>query len=98
MTTNITPAVAVSLFESLMSSWPSGKKPAQESIYKQRIDCLKNLARIQDDLRRADEEYVTVSLIEGKGHENAMKRMEAATKEYQNTWDKCEGIIRPSTQ
>jgi putative alpha-1,2-mannosidase len=43
----------------------------------------------------ADEEYLTVSFAEGKGHENAMKRMEFATKEYRSIWDKCEGIIRP---
>jgi hypothetical protein len=98
MATNITPAVAVPLFQSLMDCWPIGKKPTppkQESIYKRRIDCLNNLARIQDNLHMADEEYLTVSFAEGKGHENAMKRMEFATKEYRSIWDKCEGIIRP---
>jgi hypothetical protein len=100
MASSITaPTVTVPLFTIILDSWFGGgrKKPAppQESIYKQRIDCLNDLVRIQENLRAADEEYVTVSLAEGKGHENAMKRMELATKEYRNTWDKCEAIIRP---
>lgn len=98
MASNITPAVAVPLFQSLLNCWPSGKgatPPKQECIYKRRIDCLNSLARIQGELRNADDEYITVSFAEGKGHENAMKRMDCATKEYRSVWDKCEGIIRP---
>lgn len=91
------PAATVTLFNTVFGSWPFGKKPVppKESIYKQRIDCLNSLARIQGDLQRADDEYITVSIAEGKGHENAMKRMDCATKEYRVAWDKCEGIIRP---
>lgn len=90
-------AATVSIFNMLYDSVFVGKPtpPKQESIYKRRIDCLNSLARIQGDLRSADEEYVTVSFAEGKGHENAMKRMDCATKEYRTVWDKCEGIIRP---
>lgn len=99
MTSITAPAATVPLFGLVLDSWFGGgrKKPAppRESPYKKRIDCLNNLVRIQENLRAADEEYVTVSFAEGKGHENAMKRMELATKAYRDTWDKCEGIIRP---
>lgn len=93
------PAVTVPLFSMFLDSWFGGgrKKPAspQESIYKRRIDCLNKLANIQGNLRWADEEYSNVSIIEGKAHKSALNLMEVATKEYRDTWDKCEGIIRP---
>lgn len=90
-------AATVSIFNMLYDSVFVSRKPVspKESLYKRRIDCLNNLARIQGELRDVDEEYITVSFAEGKGHENAMKRMECLTKEYRSTWDRCEGIIRP---
>ena len=98
MSTTIAPAIAVPLFDSFINRWLgfNGNAPAPkvESIYKQRITCLNNLASIQDDLWRADEEYATVISIEG-AHNNALDRMEAATTSYRIAWAKCEGIIVP---
>lgn len=93
------PAATVPLFNIVFDSWFGGgrKKPAppRESPYKKRIDCLNNLVRIQGNLRWADEEYSNVSIIEGKPHKSALNLMEVSTKEYRDTWEKCEAIIKP---
>ena len=62
------PATVVPLFNIIFDGWLGGRMkpvPPKEPIYKQRIDCLNSLARIQDDLRRADEEYCYCKFCRG---------------------------------
>lgn len=70
------------------------KSNPPKCIYEERIKCFNKLIEIQKNLKSADEEYVNVSIIEGKGHENAWNRMEAYTKEYRNEYERCEKIIK----
>lgn len=65
-----------------------------KSVYDVRIECFQKLAEIQKNLKAADEEYLTVSTIEGKGHENAWKRMECYTAEYKKEYELCEKIMK----
>ena len=64
------------------------------SVYDERLECFKKLAHLQKQIKYADEQYVTVSLIEGKTHENALNCMEVYTKEYKKEYDLCEKIIK----
>lgn len=83
-----------SVIERIMSL---GSKPFQEPtkcIYDERIKCLQKLAEIQQNLKSTDKEYINVSIIEGKTHDNALNRMECFTKEYKKEYELCEKIIK----
>ena len=83
-----------SIIEHIMSL---GSKPIQEPkpcIYDQRIKCFQKLAEIQKNLKVADEEYISVSIIEGETHKNALNRMECFTKEYRKEYELCEKIMK----
>ncbi len=59
------------------------------SVYDERIKCLQNLIEIQKNLKSTDDEYLTVSMIEGKPHNNALDRLEALTNLYKKEYDRC---------
>jgi hypothetical protein len=84
-----------SITERIMFLWskPTALVP-HTCIYTERIKCFEKLAEIQKNLKSADEEYVNVSVIEGKSHENAWNRMEAHTKEYRKEYELCEKIMK----
>ncbi len=79
----------------LISSKTSVPTKQTESIYIMRDKCFKKLAEIQKNLSSADEQYVNVSLIEGKPHENARNRMEAYTAQYRKEYELCEKVMKP---
>ncbi len=83
------------IYESIKSIWskPTSTHP-KTSIYDERIKCFQTLAEIQKNLQLADNEYLTVSMIEGKSHENAWKRMELHTAEYRKEYELCEKIMK----
>lgn len=83
-----------SIYESVKSLFVSKPIAAPKlSIYTERIKCFQKLAEIQKNLQAADEEYATVSPIEGF-HENAWKRMELFTAEYRKEYELCEKIMK----
>jgi hypothetical protein len=84
-----------SIYESIKSIWskPTPTAP-QTSIYDERIKCFQKLAELQKNLKATDNEYVTVSTIEGKTHENGLKLMECFTSEYKKEYELCEKIMK----
>lgn len=66
----------------------------EKNFYEKRIECLENMLAIQRSLLRAENEYVNVSLIEGKTHENALRRLETHQKAYNTLYIKCENILK----
>jgi hypothetical protein len=74
----------------------ASKKQSQPKlcIYEERIKCFQKLIELQKNLKLSDEEYVNVSLIEGKTHENAWKRMDIYNKEYKKEYELCEKIMK----
>ena len=83
-----------SVFERIMSI---GSKPAPnptKSVYDVRIECFQKLIELQKTLKSTDEQYLNVSSIEGKAHENAWNRMECHTKEYRKEYELCEKVIK----
>lgn len=84
-----------SFMEKLMSSmYPTTKSIIPtKSIYEQRIDCLKHLISLQEQLKSTDEEYWSVSSYEGKAHKDAYERLEGLTSEYRKEYKFCEKII-----
>ncbi len=85
-----------SVFERIMSqvSKHQYKPEPKLCIYEERIKCFQKLIEIQKNLKSSDEEYVNVSLIEGKTHENAWKRMDIYNKEYKKEYELCEKIMK----
>lgn len=85
-----------SVFDYIMSlaSRTQSKPQPQSCIYEKRIKCFNKLIELQTFIKSADEEYITVSSIEGKPHENAWKRMETYTKEYKKEYELCEKIMK----
>jgi hypothetical protein len=84
-----------SIYESIKSLFVSKPTPLPTmSVYDVRVECFQKLSEIQKNLKSADEEYLTVSAIEGKGHENAWKRMECFTKEYKKEYELCEKVMK----
>jgi len=77
-----------------MSLFYSKPQESLQCIYTERIKCFEKLAQIQKNLQAADNEYVTVSIIEAKAHENALKRMETHTSEYKKEYELCEKIMK----
>ncbi len=63
-------------------------------LYTERVECFTKLAEIQLKMKAADEEYITVSMIEGKEHKNAYNRLEYHTSEYRKEYKRCKEIIR----
>lgn len=83
-----------SISERIMSLWSKPTAPSPMNIYDERIKCFKKLIEIQENLKSSDNEYLTVSSIEGKAHENAWKRMECFTAEYKKEYELCEKIMK----
>lgn len=90
-----------SLCQTIVNLWfnTTGKKPSAAAeptlcIYEQRIKCFEILSKLQKDIKLADNEYINVSIIEGKVHENALNRMELYTKEYRKEYGLCEKIMK----
>jgi hypothetical protein len=82
-----------SIYESIKSLWSKPTEP-KLCIYTERIKCFKTLAEIQKNLQAADNEYITVSIMEGTTHENALKRMELYTSQYKKEYELCEKIMK----
>ena len=82
-----------SVIEHIMNCASKKTSIPTKSSYDVRIECFQKLAEIQKNLKAADEEYATVSSIEGF-HENAWKRMECYTKEYRKEYELCEKIMK----
>ena len=85
-----------SIYETIKIIWSSTEKPVEPKlcIYSERIKCFKTLAEIQKNLQAADNEYITVSIMEGTTHENALKRMETFTAQYKKEYELCEKIMK----
>lgn len=73
---------------------PFGKKQPEKTLYEKRIECLSRMLDNQRITQRTDEEYITVSSVEGKTHENALNRLEIYQKEYKNLYETCKDILR----
>jgi hypothetical protein len=83
------------VIEYVKSKFSSKPQPEPKlCIYEERIKCFQKLAEIQKNLQSTDNEYVTVSVIEGKAHENAWNRMELHTAEYKKEYELCEKIMK----
>jgi hypothetical protein len=88
------------VLEYVKSCWAQKETPktnsviSNTSVYDERIECFKKLAHLQKQIKYADEQFVTVSLIEGKTHENAQNCMEVYTKEYRKEYELCEKIMK----
>ena len=65
-----------------------------KSIYERRIECFQKMIELQKVISETDEEYLTVSMIEGK-HENAFKVLGCCQHEYRNLYSKCGALIKP---
>jgi hypothetical protein len=83
-----------SLTERIMSLFYSKPQEPRQCIYTERIKCFEKLAQIQKNLQASDNEYVTVSTIEGEPHKNAWNRMELHTAEYRKEYELCEKIMK----
>lgn len=73
---------------------PFAKKEPEMSIYEKRIRCLTRMLDNQRIMQNTDNEYINVSLIEGKTHENALHRLEIYQKEYNILYDTCKNILK----
>jgi hypothetical protein len=76
-----------------LSFWK--KKEVEKSIYEKRISCLSRLLDNQRIMNRTEEEFLTVSFAEGNTHNNALRRLEIYEKDYKNTYEFCESILKP---
>lgn len=83
-----------SIYESIKSLWSKPTPQHKTSIYDERIKCFQTLIQIQKDLQSADEEYINVTIIEGKAHKNALNHMELYTAQYKKEYEMCEMIIK----
>lgn len=70
-----------------MNWLPFWKKEVEKSIYEKRISCL---SRLLDNQR-----IMSVSFAEGNTHNNALRRLEIYEKDYKNTYEFCESILKP---
>ncbi len=59
-----------------------------------KIKCLEKLLSLEKKINEIGNEYVKISLIEGKSHENALNRLEIYQKEYKSTYEKCEQYLK----
>jgi hypothetical protein len=83
------------VLEYVKSCWAQKETPKPiSSIYDERIKCFQKLIEIQKNLKSTDNEYINVSIIEGKTHENAWNRMETYNKEYRKEYELCEKIMK----
>jgi hypothetical protein len=60
----------------------------------ERIKCFQTLAEIKKKLKSTEEEYLNVSMVEGRAHKNAWKRIEIFTAEYKKEYERCKEIIK----
>ncbi len=65
-----------------------------KSIYDKRIECLERMLQIQKDSKITDDEYVNISCIEGKYHEDAWRRLEYYQGQYRATYAACSNILK----
>ena len=84
------------MFESLFgkSKQPVKEKVPQKSIYDQRIECLERMLELQKDAKATDEQYVNVTSVEGKCHDDAWRRLEHYQGQYRLTYAACENILK----
>jgi len=88
-------SIIKSLYDCTYFKWTKPTPPTpKECPYEKRIECFQKLADLQRQLKAVDYEYVNVSIIEGKVHENALNRLEYYTKEYKNEYKRCQEIIK----
>ena len=88
------PTEMFSILDRMLNSIKSKPSNPLQSIYDQRINCFTLLTKLQNDIKATDEEYFTVSSLEGKAHTNALDRLEALTSEYRKEYALCEKIIK----
>lgn len=55
-------------------------------------DCYNKIKELKDLYKRTEKEYIDVSLIEGKTHYNALKRIELLNKEIERISQICNNI------
>ena len=65
-----------------------------KNIYTKRLECFEMMIDNTKLQHSTDEEYLNVSMIEGKSHINAYNRLELLQKEYKNIYKNCEKIIK----
>ena len=65
-----------------------------KNIYLKRIECFEMMIDNTKHQYNTDEEYLKISMIEGKPHENAYNTLEILQKEYKNIYKHCEKIIK----
>ncbi len=87
-----------SLYDSIKTFWAKPATFVKEPIstlYNERIKCFQTLIALQKNLELSENEYINVSIIEGKTHTNALSRMEAYNAKYKKEYTLCEKIIKP---
>jgi hypothetical protein len=57
-------------------------------------ECDKQLADLDRRILNTSEEYVTVTLLEGKNHDNAHHRLELLCQQRQNLLEQCKEVTQ----
>ncbi len=84
-----------SLTDRILSLWSkrgTANAPV-ETIYEQRVQCLKNLTNMQLNLKQAEEQNATVTPTEGL-HTLAWNALDVHVKEYKKEYERCEPILK----
>jgi hypothetical protein len=74
--------------------WPFTKQAPEKNLYEKRIECLEKMLELERLAQNADKEYIEVSSIEGKPHENAYTRLGIYQKTYSDLYEKCEPMLK----
>lgn len=69
-----------------------------QNIDEKRLDCLERLVEIQKTMIKTNEEYLFISFIEGKTHENAWARLGNLQNQYKDTFDRCRKTLDPKKE
>jgi hypothetical protein len=77
----------------IRNMWSNKESSSEPCIYQKRIKCFEVLTKLQQSIYLTDNEYVAVSIIEGKPHTNAWNRLELLQSEYNKEYTKCKDII-----
>ncbi len=85
-----------SIVEIMLNSIKSKTTPSKADmcIYEERMKCFQKLIEINKYLKKSDEEYATVSHIEGKSDENSWNRIKLYSEQYKKEYELCEKIMK----
>ena len=75
--------------------WPFSKVEPVKSLYEKRLDCFQKFSENIKLAQSTDHEYINVSAIEGKPHENAWKRLHLLQNEYKVLYEQCKDVMNP---